>query len=158
MSSLKKTVGRVVEDEKTIFLKELGSRIKSIRLRHNLTRADFASALMVRVKTLSEIEKGKRQPTGRLLFALREYFEVSEVWLMTGRRGALRESQDRKMEETMNLLGMFKMLSESNRDKILNITKILIEKRHIDIQKRKKRNAGRQAAEKTGFDSGCLAG
>ena len=149
MASLKRAIGRELEADKHLFLKELGSRIRDIRLQNNLTKAEFAAALMVRVKTLSEIETGKRQPSGRLLFALKEFFGVNELWLMTGKRGAPSDSQDRKMEETMHLLGIFKRLSDSSRGKILNIAKILMQKRHLNLQRRRTKTARVQAAEKS---------
>lgn len=149
MSSLKKPIGRELEADKHLFLKELGSRIRGIRLQNNLTKAEFATALMLKVKTLSEIEAGKRQPSGRQLFALKEYFGVNEIWLMTGRRGAPSDTRDRKMEETMHLLGMFKRLSESSRGKILSIAKILMQRKHFNLQRRRTKIAKAQPAEKS---------
>lgn len=136
MSFYKKQIQAEMEDEKKGLLKELGSRIRSVRLRNNLTKAEFALALMVRMKTLSEIENGERQPGGRLLFALEEYFGINGIWLITGKGGMLRESRDEKMENTMRLLGMFSRLSERNRDKILNITKMLMQTEYVNRQKR----------------------
>ncbi|HEY4706393.1 MAG TPA: helix-turn-helix transcriptional regulator [Thermodesulfobacteriota bacterium] len=148
MPSLKSPIERELVAQKRLFLKELGSRIRVVRLQNSLTKAEFAVALMLRVKTLSEIEAGKRQPGGRQLFALKEYFGVNESWLLTGRRAAS-ENHGRKMEETMHLLGMFKRLPEESRDKILNIAKILMQKRHFNLQRRRTKAAGAQAAEKS---------
>lgn len=149
MPSLKKLIERELEADKQLFLKELGSRIRGVRLQNNLTKAEFATALMLRVKALSEIETGQRKPSGRLLFTLKEYFGVNEAWLMTGKRGASRETQERKREETMHLLGMFNRLPESSRGKILNIAKILMQSRHFNLQRRRTRAARSHAAEKS---------
>jgi len=68
---------------------------------------------------------------------------------MTGKRGTPSDSQDRKMEETMHLLGIFKRLSDSSRGKILNIAKILMQKRHLNLQRRRTKTARVQTAEKS---------
>ncbi len=49
----------------------------------------------------------------------------------------------------MHLLGMFKRLPDESRDKLLNIAKILMQKRHFNLQRRRSRAAGAQAAEKS---------
>ena len=137
MSVQKKQLECDMEDENNVFVKELCSRIKSVRLLNNLAKAEFAMALMIRMKTLSEIENGERQPSGRVLFVLEEYFGVNGIWLMTGKGEMVRENRNnRKMEVTMHLLGMFSRLSENSRGKTVNIIKILLQKEHYQSQKR----------------------
>ena len=136
MSSHKKQLEYEMKDEKNIFVKELCSRIRSVRLLNNLAQGQFALALMISMKTLSEIENGERQPSGRLLFVLEEYFGVNGIWLMTGKGEMLRDNRNnRKMEVTMHLLGMFNRLSENSRAKTVNIIKILLQKEHYHREK-----------------------
>src|SRR4030065_1763089 len=118
MSSHKKQLEYEMKDEKNIFVKELCSRIRSVRLLNNLAQGQFALALMISMKTLSEIENGERQPSGRLLFVLEEYFGVNGIWLMTGKGGVPRDNRNnRKKEVNMHLLGMFNRLSKNSRAK-----------------------------------------
>jgi len=136
MSIHKKQLVYEMIDEKKVFIKELCSRIRSVRLLNNLAQGQFALALMISMKTLSEIENGERQPSGRLLFVLEEYFGVNGIWLMTGKGEMLRDNHNnRKLEVTMHLLGMFNRLSENSRAKTVNIIKILLQKEHYRREK-----------------------
>jgi len=131
MSIHRKRLEYELEDAKKVFAKDLGSRIREVRLLKNMAKAGFAMALMVSMKTLSEIENGERQPDGRLLFVLEECFGVNGAWLMTGEGQMLRGNRaNRKTEAAMRLLGMFGRLTENDRDKVVNIIKILLHKGH----------------------------
>lgn len=145
MSINRKQLEYAPEDEKKVFVKGLCSRIRSVRLLNNLTEAEFAMTLMISVKTLSEIENGERQPGARLLFVLEEYFGVNGIWLMTGSGQMLRDKRaNKKIEVTMRLLGMLSRLSDNNRDKIVNIIKILLHKEHRHGKKRTNDGIGEQ--------------
>lgn len=64
--------------------KEIGGRIKEIRLSRGLTQKVFASSLGIVQGFLSDVERGRKLPSDTLLIALCHLYEINEDWLFTG--------------------------------------------------------------------------
>lgn len=122
-----------LENEKASFIKELGSRIRSIRVHNDLSQAEFAAALRISMKSLSKIENGEKQPSGRLLGVLESYFAVNGVWLITGKGEMLEgESRPMKIENDERFLRMFNRLNQDGKEKIVNILKMFMKAEYIN--------------------------
>ena len=62
----------------------IGERIKKVRVRFNLNQTDFGSRISVAQTYLSQIEKGDREATDKIIRLICLQFSVSEDWLRTG--------------------------------------------------------------------------
>ena len=65
-------------------MKEIGERIKEVRMKLRLSQQELASELGISQGHLSEVERGIRKPGGEMLNALKHKFNVSLDWLFTG--------------------------------------------------------------------------
>lgn len=70
--------------EKSVFLKDIGKRIRKVRLAKNLTQLDLVSRIDGEVDptNISRIESGRTNPTIFTLHKLAEAMEVSVVQLL----------------------------------------------------------------------------
>jgi len=66
-------------------LHTVGKRIKDIRARQGLNQKDFCKIINLSQGRLSEIEQGKNYPSFETLRSIKENFDVSLDWLITGR-------------------------------------------------------------------------
>ncbi len=57
----------IANEARTDNTKEVGLRIRALREKHNLPQEAFAERVLISRSTLSELENGKREPTGPLL-------------------------------------------------------------------------------------------
>lgn len=120
------------ESARLVFINQLGSRIRRIRLHSRLTPTKFASTLNIQIETLSEIENGIKEPTDRLLSLLVNLFAIKEDWLMTGKDKMLEDES--KCEESKNVtqfLRMYHKLSKEGKKRILNILHVFLETEYI---------------------------
>ncbi len=67
----------------------LGSRIAALRKDAGLSQAALASRIGVSPSAVGMYEQGRREPSGDLLIALSQQFNVSVDYLLTGRKQAL---------------------------------------------------------------------
>ena len=63
----------------------LSSRIASLRCKAGLSQAALANRLGVSPSAVGMYEQGRREPSGDLLIALANIFQVSTDYLLTGR-------------------------------------------------------------------------
>ena len=63
-------------------MKEIGKRIKEIRLEQGLSQQKFGERLSVSQDTVSLWEKGKSVPTAEFLIAIATQFEVSVDYIL----------------------------------------------------------------------------
>ena len=64
--------------------KEIGSRIRFLRVERNLKQEKLAEILKIDRSTLSKIERGTNTPTTRILIELKQIFSVSIDWILFG--------------------------------------------------------------------------
>ena len=73
---------------------EIGGRIYSIRKAKNLTQHSFATSIGIKANTLSDIERGKYQPSEIVIKAITLRYTINEHWLLTGEGEMLSSSKD----------------------------------------------------------------
>jgi len=62
----------------------IGERIRSLRKTLNLTQEEFAARLKISKGFISNLEKGRGQPSEQLIHLMSYEFSSSEYWLNTG--------------------------------------------------------------------------
>ena len=70
---------------------DIGTKIKTLRLRAGLNQAEFARRIGVSQHTVSHIERGARKPKWEVLAMICQQFDVSANWLLLPTEG---ESQE----------------------------------------------------------------
>ncbi len=76
-----------MEKEYTIDLKAVGERLKQVRIENNLKQSEMAEILGLGRTIISTMEKGDSSPTLQSLFILKEKFNISIDWLISGKTG-----------------------------------------------------------------------
>lgn len=115
-------------------IKELGLRIRSIRLQNEIPQAEFARTLHVNEKLLAKIENGLERPDAWLLFILESNHGINVHWLITGEGEMLRKNGRSKKDLTY-MLTIYNRLSKNSQKRIVNIIKMLIHSDHVDMFK-----------------------
>ena len=67
--------------EKEIYLKQLGERIRNVRLKKKLTQFDLASSINKDRQSLQRVESGNVNPTAYYLYVLAEGLGVTVEYL-----------------------------------------------------------------------------
>lgn len=70
-------------------MKEVGRRIRSLRIEKGLKQEELAEMLKINRSTLSNIESGKTPPTAATLIEMKNIFGVSIDYILTGKRPGL---------------------------------------------------------------------
>lgn len=84
---------------------EFGDILKSLRKQKRLTQKELADILFVEQTTISSYEKGKIQPTAKIISQLADYFEVSSDYLLgrpSSKQGKLEQIIDSTLNELKN--------------------------------------------------------
>jgi transcriptional regulator with XRE-family HTH domain len=132
MANFEAQARRRTKSVRPVFINQLGSRIRRIRLHKRLTPTEFASTLNIQIKTLSEIENGIKEPPDKLLSTLINLFAIKRDWLITGKDEMFKGES--KFEESINVdqfLKMYDQLSEKGKKRILNIVQVLLKTEYI---------------------------
>lgn len=83
--------------------KSLRGRIKQIRNAQNLTQQAFAKSLGIAQGFLSELEKGKYEPTQTILMAICYLYQINIDWLLTGEGQMYRHSDTDTGTDTLKI-------------------------------------------------------
>ncbi len=117
----------------------LGSRIRLLRKRSNLSMAKLAEAINVRSGNISDWENGNSNPSATNLLALSIFFNVTSDWLLTGKENniinPLLSYEFKNLTETDKkdldiFLEFLKFRREKNNTKITNKEQINTEDRN----------------------------
>lgn len=76
-----------------------GKRLKELRLAASLTQAELGRALGVSASAIGMYEQGRREPDGKMLAKISEYFNVSLDYLLGSRR---EQAQNREVTELVD--------------------------------------------------------
>lgn len=98
----------------------LGQRIRTARKKCGLTQQKLADQTGLAIKTVQDIEKGKKNPTYETLSRLRERLGVSADTLFPSETPV-------EDEELRDFLGKFKSCSKKNQRILLNTLNFLAE-------------------------------
>ena len=77
----------------------IGERIKEIRKLTKLTQKEFGYRISVAQTYLSQIEKGERDATEKIIKLVSTEFNIDENWLRTGEGEMLNESDEFSLDE-----------------------------------------------------------
>lgn len=91
-------------------MSEIGERIKKLRLGLGLKQVQFASQVRVSQGYLAEVEKGKKNPSGRVMLAISTIFGVDEEWLRTGRGKKFRNEEIQLSKEEREVVNLYRRL------------------------------------------------
>jgi transcriptional regulator with XRE-family HTH domain len=70
-------------------MKEVGRRIRSLRIEKGLKQEELAEMLKINRSTLSNIESGKTPPSAQSLKEMKKIFNISIDWILTGEKPGL---------------------------------------------------------------------
>jgi transcriptional regulator with XRE-family HTH domain len=118
-------------------MKEVGTRIRALREKYKLRQDVFAGKVLISRSLLSELENGKRPPTGPLLVALECLFYANREWVLTGKGDMIgRTAPGRTAESVLQGIGWngdvfellkgFNRLSKEGRKKIMNLLRVFL--------------------------------
>ncbi|MDR1629747.1 MAG: helix-turn-helix domain-containing protein [Oscillospiraceae bacterium] len=65
-------------------MKDIGSRIKKVRVINKFTQREFSKSICISQPHLSEIENNKEKPSKAVIRLISILFKVSEEWLING--------------------------------------------------------------------------
>ncbi len=115
--------------------RSIGKRIRALRERYMLTQEEMAKRILVSRNLLSELENGRRMPSGPLLVALEALFMANKDWILTG-EGSMMLHQgldggsgggpEESDEDVVSLLKGFRALSVDGRKKLMNILRVFV--------------------------------
>ncbi len=71
-----------------------GARLQNYRLEKKLTGKQLADIIGISQGSLSELENGKREPSGKVFFGIAENTDIDLKWLLTGKSRKLRKCQE----------------------------------------------------------------
>ncbi len=106
-------------------LKEVGERLRTVRKYYRLTQEDFCRDFYISRAMLSELENGKRVPTGPLLSAMEGLFSVGRSWIMRG-EGSMLSGGEEFTHRLAELLGGYRKLSAGGKTKLLDFLRIIV--------------------------------
>ncbi len=76
---------RISDLSPDVFRKEIGERLKVVRKTLDLSQKEMADRLGIATSTYQYYERGERDVPAYLIYRLAALFEVSPVWLLTGK-------------------------------------------------------------------------
>lgn len=100
------------------------NRIAELRKEKNLNQTGLAMALNVSQYTVSAIETERQQPTADMLITLADFFGVSVDYLLCKSNIRYRAEDmltDKLSEIEIEMLDIFKVLSESDQNRAIGI-------------------------------------
>lgn len=127
MTGFERDSGDIYNKEQGLDLEGVGQRIRLFRGHYGLSQNEFAKSLHISRKWLSELENGKKCPSGLLLLGMESRYAISRDWLLVGKGSMLVCSEwDDNCGEAVKLLKKFGKLSTKSREKLLNILGVFL--------------------------------
>jgi transcriptional regulator with XRE-family HTH domain len=108
------------------FMSGIGTRIKELRKRHDISQEELAAQIKVSRGNVGDWERSRAKPGADALIALSSYFSVSIDWILNGqefqpphmKRWPQTMPGDNITPEDIELLAKLKRLSEKERWKV----------------------------------------
>lgn len=124
---------RLHRRKEVIFTGTINARIKQVRKSLKLNQADFGEQIALAQTYLSQIERGDREVTEKILKLVCFQFNVSERWLRTGEGNMFEESSDSLISQLCEkyklddmarvLLETFISMPQNERDAVMNFAR-----------------------------------
>jgi len=106
----------------------LGSKIKELRIRYNLTQAELAKQVGVSKATVTAYEGDLRQPSYDVLIKLANVFKVSIDSLVLNRSESVLDVSDLEPEQINKVQGYIKYLKEQE------LVNLILSEEPIDVE------------------------
>jgi len=90
----------------------VNDRIRIVRNHHNLNQSDFAQRINMGIVTVSNVEKGHKEPSAKMLNLISQNFNISETWLRTGEGEMFKLVE--KLDKNVDLMHMVADLIKDN--------------------------------------------
>ncbi len=105
----------------------LNERIRELREERNISQRQLADRLGFERYTVSNWEQGRTEPNVRQLTALADFFEVSTDYLMCrANELGIVEVTNALPPQQKELLGLFERMSQQDRNRIVDIAKVML--------------------------------
>ncbi len=104
---------------------KLGYRLKTLRLSIRLTQKEFAEKLSVSGGYISDIEKGKANPSGAVISEITNAYRINREWLESGIGSMNAEPNPPTTEEKNRIWG------ETRKEELRNRPRPTQEERHL---------------------------
>lgn len=99
-------------------LKQVASRLREFRKRHGLKQDDYAVMAGLKRAAISRMETGGSKPSFELLFTLRQKYDLSIDWLISG-EGPMHRGQTQKPDFGEFSPAFWEMIENMQRNKAL---------------------------------------
>lgn len=76
---------KIIQEEKTKPETPISINIQNLRKQNKLSQKDLADILQVKQATISNWEKGTREPSIKDILKIKQYFKISTDYLLTGK-------------------------------------------------------------------------
>ena len=76
---------KIIQEEKTKTETPIAINIQNLRKQNKLTQKDLADILQIKQATISNWEKGIRDPSIKDILKIKQYFKTSTDYLLTGK-------------------------------------------------------------------------
>lgn len=106
----------------------LGSKIKELRIKYNLTQAELAKQVGVSKATVTAYEGDLRQPSYDVLIKLANVFKVSIDSLVLNRSESVLDVSDLEPEQINKVQGYIKYLKEQE------LVNLILSEEPIDVE------------------------
>lgn len=83
-------------------LKEIGERVRLVRLSREMTQAELASVLNVSIPYISNIEQGKQAMSIVTLQAICNSLEISADWILRNNSPVSKQMDDKDLEQLLD--------------------------------------------------------
>jgi len=74
-----------MSNKKNLAADNFGSRLQSYRMAKGLTGKQLADIIGISQGSLSELENGKREPSGKVFYGIAKNTDIDLKWLITGK-------------------------------------------------------------------------
>lgn len=100
-------------------MQDIGDRIKKLRLGLGFKQVQFSQQIRVSQGYLAEVEKGKKNPSSRVLLAIATVFGIDEEWIRSG-RGKKQRSDDMQLsKDERDLVNLFRRLRSGEQTSVI---------------------------------------
>lgn len=107
--------------------KEIGSRLKELRIGKNLSQAEISEVLDISRSNYSQIELGNQYPTFNTLNVIARFYNKTYQWLLDGEerteKHAIDEELDAIVDNLVQALSEFKQLAGRLESELVKATR-----------------------------------
>jgi transcriptional regulator with XRE-family HTH domain len=114
-------------------LMKFHTRLKQLRLDHNLTQSDLADILGLKPTAISNYESQRNEPSLEKLILLSEYFDVSCDYLLGVTDSYLPVGGEVLDKDIVEVFDMYQQLDREHVEELKKFTQYLLYKQNLSI-------------------------